>query len=63
MYKYRNPIRNLKEYKSLHPPVYNLSNIKFPCHLFVGEADLLATVAVKFKVLMLGCVRNYEITF
>lgn len=35
---------NMKKYGTETPPKYELSNIDFPVHLFVGEYDRLATV-------------------
>lgn len=32
----------MKVYGTKEPPVYNLSNINFPTHLFVGNYDRLA---------------------
>lgn len=32
----------MKIYGTKEPPVYNLSNINFPTHLFVGQYDRLA---------------------
>lgn len=34
--------KNLEVYGTKEPPVYNLANIDFPVHLFVGEYDKLA---------------------
>jgi len=36
---------NLQNYNQSSPPIFNLSNITFPVHLFVGEYDKLADMA------------------
>lgn len=35
---------NMKKYGTPEPPVYNLENIDFPVHMFVGKYDRLADV-------------------
>jgi hypothetical protein len=38
------PEINMKKYNQTTPPIYNVSNIDVPVHLFVGRYDRLATV-------------------
>ncbi len=36
--------KNMQIYGTKEPPIYNLTKIEFPVHLFVGEYDRLADV-------------------
>lgn len=40
------PLKNLMLYNSTNPPLYNISQIEVPVHLFYGEGDLISNKRV-----------------
>lgn len=43
-FDYNNEKKNIEHYGQSKPPLYDLSKIRLPVHIFVGELDKLADV-------------------